>query len=258
MWFGSACCGGTYIAAVGTTAARTRTALRNQCTGATQVTVSQDGFPNITCTAQPPPPPQNFYWAVACCGSGSLKVEASSNVSFENALDALDPLCPSTLSNIQTSYGTSAPSISCPYTAPPPPGPTPPPPTPSPSFTEALVTNGMLGKVYSDGVSANNTSSYSVASGSLPPGLSLNTTNGDITGTPTQQGSFTFAINASGAGGTTGSGSLTIQILPAGNRRNSSGFDSNLLVAKRYNGTAWVDLTTMKRFNGTSWVNIIN
>jgi hypothetical protein len=133
-----------------------------------------------------------------------------------------------------------------------------PPPTPAPSFTDTTVASGILGKLYSDGVAANTTTSYSIASGSLPSGLSLNTSNGAITGTPTQQGSFTFAINASGGGGTTGSGNLTIQVFPAGNRRNASDFSSNLIVGKRYNGTSWVDLTTMKRFNGTSWENIIN
>ena len=135
----------------------------------------------------------------------------------------------------------------------------PPPPTPAPAFTDTTVAAGMLGRSYSDGVAANTTTSYAIAAGgSLPPGLSLNTTTGAITGIPTQQGSFTFVINASGGGGTTGSGNLTIQISPAGNRRNSSGFDSNLAVARRYNGTSWVNLTTMRRFNGTSWVNIIN
>ena len=132
------------------------------------------------------------------------------------------------------------------------------PPTPAPSFTDTTVVGGILGKSYSDGVAANTTTSYALASGSLPPGLSLNTSSGAITGTPTQQGSFTFAINASGGGGTTGSGNLTIQILPPGNRRNSSDFASNLAVAKRYNGTSWVNLTTMKRFNGTAWVDISN
>ena len=130
--------------------------------------------------------------------------------------------------------------------------------TPAPSFTDTTVAGGTLRKTYSDGVSASNSSSYAIASGSLPAGLSLNTSTGAITGTPTQQGSFTFAINASGGGGTTGSGNLTIQILPPGNRRNSSDFNSNLAVAKRYNGTSWVNLTTMKRFNGTAWVDISN
>jgi hypothetical protein len=108
-----------------------------------------------------------------------------------------------------------------------------PPPTPAPSFTDTTVAGGILGKSYSDGVSASTTTSYAIASGSLPTGLSLNTSSGAITGTPTAQGSFTFAINASGGGGTTGSGNLTIQVLPAGNRRNDLGFDINLANAKR-------------------------
>jgi hypothetical protein len=152
--------------------------------------------------------------------------------------------------------GTAVMSFTTPSPSPPPPPP--PPPTPAPVFSDATVANGTLGVSYSDGVAANNTTSYAIASGSLPPGLSLNTSTGAITGTPTQQGSFTFAINASGTGGTTGSGNLTIQILPPGNRRNSSDFNSNLAVAKRYNGTSWVNLTIMKRFNGTAWVDISN
>ena len=133
-----------------------------------------------------------------------------------------------------------------------------PPPTPAPSFTDTTVANGLLGVSYSDGVAANNTSSYAIASGSLPSGLSLNTSTGAITGTPTGQGSFTFAITASGGGGSAGSGNLTIQILPPGNRRNELGFDVNLANAKRYDGAAWVNLSTMKRFDGTNWVNISN
>lgn len=132
-----------------------------------------------------------------------------------------------------------------------------PPVTPAPSFTDTTVANGVLGVSYSDGVSANNTSSYSIASGSLPSGLSLTTSTGAIAGTPTEQGSFTFAITASG-NGTASSGNLTIQISPPGNRRNDVGFDVNLANAKRYNGSAWVNLSTMKRFDGTNWVNISN
>lgn len=139
-----------------------------------------------------------------------------------------------------------------------PPPPPPPPPTPAPVFSDTTVANGVLGVFYSDGVLANNTSSYAIASGSLPSGLSLNTSSGAITGTPTQQESFTFAITASGAGGSTSSGNLTIQIFPAGNRRNDLGFDTNLSNAKRYDGAAWVNLSTMKRFDGTNWINISN
>jgi hypothetical protein len=142
--------------------------------------------------------------------------------------------------------------------SPPPPPPPPPPSTPAPVFSDATVANGILGVSYSDGVVANNTISYAIASGSLPPGISLNTSTGAITGTPTQQGSFTFAITASGNGGSTSSGNLTIETLPPGNRRNELGFDVNLANAKRYDGTAWVNLSTMKRFDGTNWVNISN
>lgn len=131
-------------------------------------------------------------------------------------------------------------------------------PTPAPSFTDSTVAAGILGKLYSDGVTASNTTSFAIASGSLPLGLSLNTGNGAITGTPTQQGSFSFAINAVGGGGTTSSGNLTIQVLPAGNRRNDLGFDINLANAKRYDGTSWVNLSNMKRFDGTNWINISN
>lgn len=132
-----------------------------------------------------------------------------------------------------------------------------PPPTPAPSFTDGSVANGILGKSYSDGVSASNTSSYGLRSGSLPSGLSLNTSNGAITGTPTQQGSYSFSIDAFGPGGSAWV-DLSMQILPPGNRRNSLSFNSDLTTAKRYNGTAWVNLTTMKRFDGNNWVNIIN
>jgi hypothetical protein len=151
-------------------------------------------------------------------------------------------------------YSASATTLGSPSPPPPPP----PPATPAPSFTDATVANGLLGVSYSDGVSANNTSSYAIASGSLPPGLDLTTSTGAITGTPTQQGSFTFAITATGGGGSTSSGNLTIQIFPPGNRRNDAGFDVNLANAKRYDGAAWVNLSTMKRFDGTNWINISN
>lgn len=41
--------------------------------------------------------------------------------------------------------------------------------------------------------------SWSVAAGSLPPGLSLNTATGDISGTPTTPGSYSFTIRATDA-----------------------------------------------------------
>ena len=61
-----------------------------------------------------------------------------------------------------------------------------------------IVTNGQRGVAYSDDVSASGspTPTYSVSSGSLPPGLSLNTNNGNLTGTPTTSGTYNFTLRA--------------------------------------------------------------
>jgi hypothetical protein len=55
---------------------------------------------------------------------------------------------------------------------------------------------------YNDAVSASNVSYYG-SSGTIPPGLSFNTSNGSFLGTPTTPGSYTFsfaAYNANGEG----------------------------------------------------------
>ncbi len=54
--------------------------------------------------------------------------------------------------------------------------------------------------------------SYFVASGSLPPGLTLNTSTGAITGTPSTPGASTFTIVASDSGGSTGSQTYTLTV----------------------------------------------
>jgi hypothetical protein len=60
-----------------------------------------------------------------------------------------------------------------------------------------------FGKNYSDGVSANGTptATYSVTSGALPKGLTLNATTGAITGKAKRQGTFNFTITASNSAG---------------------------------------------------------
>jgi large repetitive protein len=58
----------------------------------------------------------------------------------------------------------------------------------SPSF--------VVGTAYSDGVSATGATSYSLASGSLPSGISLSPSTGALTGTPTAKQTYSFTLQA--------------------------------------------------------------
>ena len=67
-------------------------------------------------------------------------------------------------------------------------------------------------------LSTNTPSSYAITSGALPTGLSLNTSTGAITGTPTATGSFSIGFTASNSYGTSvTSGTVTITINPSQN-----------------------------------------
>lgn len=70
----------------------------------------------------------------------------------------------------------------------------------------ATLPGGTVGASYSETVSASDgTAPYSFSrTGTLPPGLSLNTTTGALTGTPTQAGTFNFTVtvaDSTGGGG---------------------------------------------------------
>jgi len=72
-----------------------------------------------------------------------------------------------------------------------------------PSYTDSALARPRVGVAYSDSVSAvgNPTPTYSVTSGSLPTGLSLNATTGAVTGTPANTDEFSFTITASNSVG---------------------------------------------------------
>ncbi len=67
-----------------------------------------------------------------------------------------------------------------------------------PAITLPALGNATIAASYTGSVAASPSGpySYSVISGSLPGGLTLNTATGAITGTPTASGSFTFTIKA--------------------------------------------------------------
>ena len=84
-----------------------------------------------------------------------------------------------------------------------------------PNFTCPFITvnpatlpNGIVGIAYSQTISAvGGTAPYTftVSSGALPPGLTLNATTGVIAGTPTLAGTFNFTVTATDSNGCPGS-----------------------------------------------------
>jgi uncharacterized repeat protein (TIGR02543 family) len=140
---------------------------------------------------------------------------------------------------------------------------------------DAVYPTAKIGLPYAGSVTATNATSYALAYGNLPPGLTLNTTNGTIGGTPPGGeperpiqretfhfnenerilDSFTFGIRASGAAGSTPeTKQFTIKTVFPGERLSTTPTD--LIVARRREGSAWVPIQRVRRFNGSTWVDI--
>src|SRR5207248_1756351 len=84
---------------------------------------------------------------------------------------------------------------------------------PPPVISSAVTATGTVGVAFSYQIVASNCPTSYNATG-LPPGLSVNTSTGLISGTPTTAGTYSVTINATNAGGT-GSATLTLTIKPA-------------------------------------------
>ncbi len=99
--------------------------------------------------------------------------------------------------------------------------------SPAPVISSAGTANGITGATFSYNITASNSpTSYNATS--LPAGLSINTSTGLISGTPTTAGTFNTTISATNAGGT-GSKSLVITITnPTSSQNINEPFETGL------------------------------
>lgn len=131
-----------------------------------------------------------------------------------------------------------------------------------PSWSDSTLAPFVASVAYSDGVTATNmnySGSYSVSSGSLPTGISLNTSTGAVTGTPATAGqAYSFTITASNSYGSVPlSFSGNVGVAPtAGKLKVWNGTAWVYGPAKIWDGTTWV-AGTVKVWNGTSWVTSV-
>src|SRR5204862_2251562 len=82
----------------------------------------------------------------------------------------------------------------------------------TPVITSSLTATGQVGVAFSYTIAATNSPTSYNETG-LPAGLSVNTSTGLISGTPTTAGTYAVTISATNSGGT-GSATLTLTINP--------------------------------------------
>ena len=78
------------------------------------------------------------------------------------------------------------------------------------------------------------------ALGALPPGMALNTSTGEVSGTPTQAGTFSFSLRASNAAGTSDLALTWVVVAPAPAAPSLSGSTGNGVVGQAYSFTPTV------------------
>ncbi len=81
-----------------------------------------------------------------------------------------------------------------------------------PVFSAQSAPAGTVGVAYSYQFVASGSPTFSLGSGTLPAGLSLNSSTGVLSGTPTNATAYTFVINATNAAGTKASTSQSVTI----------------------------------------------
>jgi uncharacterized protein (TIGR03118 family) len=120
--------------------------------------------------------------------------------------------------------------------------------------TASALPNGKIGSTYSQTLAATGGappySAWAVTGGSLPPGLSLNSTAGTISGTPTGiGGTFNFMVTVTDSSGATGSSSLQLTIQQATLSAASSRVGS---FAQVVSGGGWKTTMTLINLSATT------
>ena len=89
-------------------------------------------------------------------------------------------------------------------------------PVTKPAITTTTLPDGKVGEAYNQLLSANGSVpiTWNVEGGALPDGLTLNSANGTISGTPSKAGNFKFTVKATNGGGSD-TKELTIKIADA-------------------------------------------
>ena len=116
------------------------------------------------------------------------------------------------------------------------------------------------GQSYSDGVSATNTTSYSLFSGTLPPGITLDANTGVLSGVPTTADvqPYTFVLRATNsANESISTNTLSITVQPAGSGKVWNGSAWVLAPFKVWSGSAWIEAQA-KVWNGSIWADPVS
>ena len=85
-------------------------------------------------------------------------------------------------------------------------------PLAQPTMTAGQTASGIVGNAFSYQIAANYAISYSLASGTLPPGITLNTSSGLLSGTPTTAGVYSPAFQVTNGAGTSSAVTIPITI----------------------------------------------
>jgi hypothetical protein len=117
------------------------------------------------------------------------------------------------------------------------------------------TTSVRVGQEYNDGVVANYATVYALHSGTLPPGIDLDTTSGTLTGNPTTVGTYNFVLRAANdIDERIFTSTLSITVEPGGSGKVWNGSAWVLAPFKVWNGSSWVEAPA-KVWNGSSWVD---